>query len=65
MYRKNVVQVHYSNFRMLGESVFFADSSSGFSVFLENRSSPRVVFENSHFYDVNKRLSSTKFGGVT
>ena len=65
VYRKNVVQVHDSEFRFFVETVFYADSSSGFSVFLENRSSPLVFFENSQFCKVNKRFPNAKIAGVT
>ena len=50
-----------SRFECSGKMVFRADSSSGFAVFMENRTSPRTFFQNSHFFDVITSISVRKF----
>ena len=50
-----------SRFECSGKMLFRADSSSGFAVFIENRTSPRTFCQNSHFSDVNTSISVRKF----
>ena len=50
-----------SRFECSGKMLFRADSSSGFAVFIENRTSPRTFFQNSRFSDVNTSISVRKF----
>ena len=46
-----------SRFECSGKMLFRADSSSGFAVFIENRTSPRTFCHNSFFFEVNTSIS--------